>query len=122
MDYIDLKTEKGNFRVINLPNIETISQFGDDVYYKFANDIHEKIIPRPAENCYLKLIGNLNQLKHEIVFNNIASFKFPILSTIDFLDSLLNPFDITIKKELQENQQIKFIFFENPYIFKIRKP
>ena len=119
MEYIDITTEKGNFRVINLPNVEKLEQFGGQIMVKFFNELKEMPIPNPKENCYLKLIGNMNELNYQIVFDEICTFRFPDIETKNFLDSLLNSKQITIRKEIAENEDIKYKFFENPFIAKI---
>ena len=119
MEYIDITTEKGNYRVINLPNVEKVEQFGGQIMVKFFNELNEIPIPNPTENCYLKLVGNMNELSYEIVFDEISTFRFPDIETKNFLDSFLNSKQITIRKEIAENENLKYKFFENPFIAKI---
>jgi len=119
VEYIDIETEKGRFRVMNLPNIEKIEQFGGQIMIKIIDEINEIPIPNPEEKCYLKLIGNMNEIDYQIVFDQIATFKFTDIDTKNFLDSFLNPHNKTIRKDIAENSSLKYKFYDNPYIAKI---
>lgn len=118
VDYIDIETEKGKFRVMDLPNIEKAEQFGGQIMIKIKNKINEISIPNP-EGCYLKLIGNMNKIDYQTILDKIAKFNFQDIETKNFLDSLLNLHNITIRKEIAENLKLKYKFFRNPYIAKI---
>lgn len=113
-NYIEFKTKKGEFIIVNFPNIEEIEEFYGDIYCKQNNNISWNIIPNPKKE-YLKLIGKANELSSKTIFEQIENYNFNSISEQKFLDSILNHYYITINKELKNN---KFKFFENPYIIK----
>jgi len=119
MEYVDIKTGKGMFRVLNIPNFVKAEQFGGQIMVKFINELTEKAIPNPNENCYLKLIGKVNELDERVVSEVVVGFNHTDVTTMDFLDSLLNEKQITIRKQTSNNHELQFKFFENPIIAKI---
>lgn len=120
MNYIDFKTEKGEFRIIDFPENSIVEQFGGQILYKQPGENFANEYP-PLAKGYLELISKISDLNMETIFDKIAPYNFKEIFGKRFIDSFINPNEVTIDEEVNKNPQTKhYKFLANPYIFKIK--
>lgn len=118
--HFDIHTNKGYFRLFNLPIIEKIEQFGGQVIYKIKGLQNEKSLPNP-DNSYLTLIGHLEFLNSKLLNSKVFDLNFNDENYLKIIDHSFSKYGKTIFNQDRIDPELELEFYDNRYITKINR-